>query len=133
MAVTYQVYEWMNMKREVNATPESLSPGTEYDIFTGSVGNSISNSNVVRPNQFVVMDNMSITPFGGASVNLRINTTKYFQNPDITVSEGISGLMSPYPCGNPSDKYTNLTDSVRPSFTLEKIPVYILPGQTRSH
>ena len=68
MAVTYQVYEWMNMKREVNATPESLSPGTEYDIFTGSVGNSISNSNVVRPNQFVVMDNMSITPFGGPVV-----------------------------------------------------------------
>jgi len=130
MAVTYQVYEWMNMKREVNAQPEALAAGGEYDIFTGSVGNSVSNSNVVRSNQFVVMNDMSVTPFSGLSVNLRINTTKYFQNPDTTVSEGVSGLLSPYPCGNPRTKNVTLVDSVRPAFSMEKIPVYILPGQS---
>ena len=130
MAVTYQVYEWMNMKRQVNAQPEALEAGGEYDIFTGSVGNSVSNSNVVRSNQFVVMNDMSVTPFSGLSVNLRINTTKYFQNPDTTVSEGVSGLLSPYPCGNPRNKNNQLVESVRPSFTMEKIPVYILPGQS---
>ena len=130
MAVTYQVYEWMNMKREVNAQPEALEAGGEYDIFTGSVGNSVSNSNVVRSNQFVVMNDMSVTPFSGLSVNLRINTTKYFQNPDTTVSEGVSGLLSPYPCGNPRTKNLTLVESVRPSFSMEKIPVYILPGQS---
>ena len=61
MAVTYQVYEWMNMKRQVNAQPEALAAGGEYDIFTGSVGNSVSNSNVVRSNQFVVMNDISLT------------------------------------------------------------------------
>ncbi len=130
MAVTYQVYEWMNMKRQVNAQPEALAAGGEYDIFTGSVGNSVSNSNVVRSNQFVVMNDMSVTPFSGLSVNIRINTTKYFQNPDTTVSEGVSGLLSPYPCGNPRTKNFTLVESVRPSFSMEKIPVYILPGQS---
>jgi len=130
MAVSYQVYEWMNMKREVNALPEALAAGGEYDIFTGSVGNSISNSNVVRSNQFVVMNDMSVTPFNGLSLNLRINTTKYFQNPDTTVSEGVSGLLSPYPCGNPRNIGFTLSGSIRPSFSMEKIPVYILPGQS---
>ena len=129
MAVTYQVHEWMNSQRTVNSPPEALEERTPYDVFTGTVGNSISNSNLVRSNEFIVLDSLSATPFRGGATQLRINTTLYFINPANTVFRGIPGLSSPYPCGAASGNPSTLTDSVIPCYNMEELPIYILPGQ----
>lgn len=129
MGVTYQSYEWMNVARDVNAVSQVLSSDLSYDIFTGTVGNSISTANLVRPTQFIVIEDVGVTPFSGANLQLVINTTSYFQNPDNTVGGGIPGLAAPYPVGCASGNVTNLTDAVLPFNIMKQIPVYILPGQ----
>ena len=58
-------------------------------------------------------------PQNGGYANIRINTTNYFQNPDVTAQDGIPGLASPYPRG-----YNNILKS----FDLYP-DVYVLPGQ----
>ena len=108
MAVTYQSYEWMNTKRTVNAQPEAMDSNINYDIFTGTTGNSISTANLVRSTQFVVLEEVGLTPFRGANLQLVINTTSYFENPDKTVSQGIPGLASPYPVGFSIRKYCRI-------------------------
>ena len=39
---------------------------------------------------------MPATPYRDGAVQIRINTTDYFQNPDVTNQDGIPGLASPY-------------------------------------
>ena len=129
MAVTYQSYEWMNTKRTVNAQPEAMDSNINYDIFTGTTGNSISTANLVRSTQFVVLEEVGLTPFRGANLQLVINTTSYFENPDKTVSQGIPGLASPYPVGSASGNIAGLTDSILPFGVMKNLPIYILPGQ----
>jgi len=58
-------------------------------------------------------------PQNGGHANIRINTTDYFQNPDVTRQDGIPGLASPYPRG-----YQNILKS----FDLYP-DIYVLPGQ----
>ena len=58
-------------------------------------------------------------PQNGGHANIRINTTDYFQNPDVTRQDGIPGLASPYPRG-----YNNILKS----FDLYP-DIYVLPGQ----
>ena len=83
--------------------------------------------------QFVVIEDLAITPFGGGAAQVRINTTDYFQNPDVTDAVGIPGLASPYPRGsiNTITAPTAATDysALLPSFSLYP-DVYVLPGQT---
>ena len=129
MAITYQSYEWMNTARTVNASPESVDANINYDIFTGNTGNSISTANLVRSTEFIVLEEFGLTPFRGANLQLVINTTSYFQNPDGTVSEGMPGLASPYPVGAASGNITGLTDAVMPFGVMKNLPIYILPGQ----
>ena len=67
-------------------------------------------------------------------VQVRINTTDYFQNPDVTQMNGVPGLASPYPRGSPSGFATAATvttynpDNLLKSFDLYP-DVYVLPGQ----
>ena len=55
----------------------------------------------------------------GGHANIRINTTNYFQNPDVTAQSGIPGLASPYPRG---------VNNILKSFDLYP-DIYVLPGQ----
>ena len=75
----------------------------------------------------VIEDVVCSTVFGGV-VQIRINTTDYFQNPDVTVQNGIPGLASPYPVGSSTDGGVT-TDNCLSSFDLYP-DVYVLPGQT---
>lgn len=137
MAVTYQVWEWTNMatnspERTVNDIPAAITANQEYDLFTGTVGNQTTIPPQVRANQFVVIKEMGVTPTNQSFIQVRINTTDYFQNPDLSAMKGLSANAIPYPCG--ASSYGNGqggdgSSVTIPSFKLEPA-LYILPGQT---
>jgi hypothetical protein len=149
MAVTMQAYEWMNLAplgtagdgveigRSINGRPVTIPPQQPVDIFVGGFGNNVTMPSMVRSTDFVVIDHISCTPFRSSSLNIRINTTDYFQLPDLSPGDansqtnGIPALAIPYPCGsaNGLTDPTNLTEITIPFFEL-KPSIYVLPGQT---
>jgi hypothetical protein len=139
MAMRSQVYEWANLstggtgstiRRVTGATPVAIAADSNVDIFIGGIGNNITKPAETTATQFVVIEDVSCSAFQGGAVQVRINTTDYFQNPDVTVQNGIPGLASPYPVGSSSDGGTT-SDNVLSSFNLYP-DVYVLPGQTWS-
>ena len=83
-----------------------------------------------KATEFIVVDDIGATPFdttadatvflGGAetAVQIRINTTEYFLNPDGSPTFGIPGRAAPYP----------RTNNFYQTFFLDP-EVYVLPGQ----
>jgi hypothetical protein len=138
-----QVYEWSNLqassnqlRRTTSDEPAQLVANREYDIFTGGVGNNITKPAETTATQFIVIEDIAASPVLGSAVQIRINTTDYFQNPDVTDMVGIPGLASPYPRGAPSSLDLALTtaggvgsENILKSFDLYP-DVYVLPGQT---
>jgi len=139
MAMRSQIYEWANLalagsdstiRRVTGSAAVAISPDTDTDIFIGGIGNNITKPAETTATQFVVIEDIATSPWNGSAVQVRINTTDYFQNPDVTDQNGIPGLASPYPRGAPSIA-TGGTDNVLSSFSLYP-DVYVLPGQTWS-
>jgi len=141
MAMRSQVYEWANfatnsvvgtsgsnIRRQSSSIAQTVTAEKALDIFIGGVGNNITKPAETTATQFVVIEDISCSPQAGGAVQVRINTTDYFQNPDVTDMNGIPGLASPYPVGAPSDGVAG-TDNVLSSFNLYP-DVYVLPGQT---
>ncbi|HAI44020.1 MAG TPA: hypothetical protein DCM40_40930, partial [Maribacter sp.] len=139
MAMRSQVYEWANLgpsltspgsvRRQTGAVAVTVTQDIALDIFIGGVGNNITKPAETTATQFVVIEDIACSPQRGGAMQVRINTTDYFQNPDVTSQLGIPGLASPYPVGAPSDPAT--ADNVIKSFNLYP-DVYVLPGQTWS-
>lgn len=143
MSMRSQVYEWSNLqassnqlRRTTSDEPAQLVANREYDIFTGGVGNNITKPAETTATQFIVIEDIAASPVLGSAVQIRINTTDYFQNPDVTDMVGIPGLASPYPRGAPSSLDLSLTtaggvgsENILKSFDLYP-DVYVLPGQT---
>lgn len=143
MSMRSQVYEWANLapvgvssalRRSTADVPKPLTAGREYDLFIGGTGNNITKPAETTATQFIVIEDIACSPHLGGAVQIRINTTDYFQNPDVTDQSGIPGLASPYPRGAPST--VNLSsatplnsDQLLKSFDLYP-DVYVLPGQT---
>ena len=131
MAVRYITYEWASVARENNATPVAVTAGKKYDIFTGGTGNGITIPPRTNSTEFIVVEDLGISPSQGGSMQLSVGTTDYFVNPDGTTPDGIPAEASPYPCGAASSDNTaaggNLI-ALAPSFKLDP-PVYVLPGQ----
>ncbi len=132
-----QVYEWANLavagssssiRRVASAVQVQIPADTSVDIFIGGYGNNITKPAETTATQFVVIEDVACSPAYGGAVQVRINTTDYFQNPDVTVQNGIPGLASPYPVGTSSDGGTT-SDNILSSFNLYP-DVYVLPGQT---
>tara|TARA_R110001606_G_scaffold116710_1_gene245881 strand:+ start:1190 stop:1813 length:624 start_codon:yes stop_codon:yes gene_type:complete len=133
MAMRSQIYEWANfgtsVRRSANATAQTVTANQALDIFIGGVGNNITKPAETTATQFVVIEDISASPHNGGSAQVRINTTDYFQNPDVTVMSGIPGRASPYPVGAPTT--AGGSDNTLSSFNLYP-DVYVLPGQTWS-
>ena len=100
MAMRSQVYEWANLstggagstiRRVTGATPVAVAADSNVDIFIGGIGNNITKPAETTATQFVVIEDVSCSAFQGGAVQVRINTTDYFQNPDVTVQNGIPG------------------------------------------
>ena len=90
MAITHQSWEWSNINnvdesqnpiRAINGTPMTLIANQPYDVFTGSVGNRTTIPPASRATQFIVLEELGVTPTGGSSLQIVVNTTSYFQNP----------------------------------------------------
>ena len=98
------------------------------EVFTSMFGRIMRTA----ATEFVVIEDIGCSPYVEYTVDytdivvddvdvfiqIRINTTEYFLQPDGSQSNGIPGRASPYPRSN----------NVYPSFKLEP-DVYVLPGQ----
>ena len=143
MSMRSQVYEWSNLQANANQLrrttadlPVAVVKDREYDIFTGGLGNNITKPAETTATQFIVIEDVAASPLLSGAVQIRINTTDYFQNPDVTDMSGIPGLASPYPRGANSSIDTALAtagavgdQNILKSFDLYP-DVYVLPGQT---
>ena len=132
MGMRSQVYEWSNLapenqtsslRRTTDAVPVDVPVNREYDIFIGGIGNNITKPAETTATQFIVIEDIACSAYYGGAIQVRINTTEYFQNPDVTAMAGVAGNASPYPRGI-SDGANNLLKS----FDLYP-DVYVLPGQ----
>ena len=142
MAMRSQIYEWTNLstsgsnssiRMTTDPFEKSVSGDKKTDIFIGGIGTNITKPAETTATQFVVIEDIATSAHANSAVQVRINTTDYFQNPDITDQVGVPGLASPYPRGTASDGATAPTagDNVLPSFSLTP-EIYVLPGQTYS-
>ena len=140
MSMRSQVYEWSNLgsgnnlRRSTNDQPEALAANTEYDIFTGGIGNNITKPAETTATQFIVIEDIACSPTLEGSVQIRINTTDYFQNPDVTNMNGIPGRASPYPRGTGYIDAATVATPMDGTYLLKSFDlypdVYVLPGQT---
>ena len=92
MAMRSQVYEWANLatgtngssiRRVADAVPQAIAADTSIDIFIGGTGNNITKPAETTATQFVVIEDVACSAYRGGAVQVRINTTDYFQNPDV--------------------------------------------------
>lgn len=136
MAMRSQIYEWTNLapsgagstlQRRSTDDVVAIADGTQLSIFTGGIGYNTTKPAETTATQFVVIEDIACTPTNGdlkgGSVQVRINTTEYFQNPDVTAMAGVAGNASPYPRG-----ISDGTNNLLKSFDLYP-DVYVLPGQ----
>jgi hypothetical protein len=141
-----QVYQWCSQTGTAATSAADAQAGTSMSIFIGGFGNNITKPAETTATQFVVIEDVSVSPtaflFTGigtgsdvyrgliagnvatgvagnrAFIQVRINTTDYFLDPDNVGNDGIPGAASPYP---------RSTD-FQPCFNLYP-DVYVLPGQ----
>ena len=146
MAMRSQIYEWDASRTDGGGSAITGSgtaqAGRRLSIFVGGFGNNITKPAETTATEFVVIEDIAISPSaflkadnvaepvyrgltqanglaGGRSfVQVRINTTDYFLDPDNIPNDGIPGTASPYP----------RSIDFQPSFNLYP-DVYVLPGQ----
>jgi len=141
MSMRSQVYEWANLstnatsgfmlRRGLNAVAVPIPIDRELSVFTGQYGNNITKPAETTATQFVVIEDLAASAYIGGAVQVVINTTSYFQNPDVTQQSGVPGTASPYPRGS-SDTVpvANTDNGVQLLNAFELTPdVYVLPGQ----
>tara|TARA_B100000683_G_scaffold55938_1_gene53528 strand:- start:5664 stop:6305 length:642 start_codon:yes stop_codon:yes gene_type:complete len=145
MSMRSQVYEWDASLG--TAMTVATSVGQRTSIFVGGVGNNITKPAETTATEFVVIEDIATTPSLGcwagvtdntvirgllvdgtagtaglagprSYVQVRINTTDYFLDPDNIPNDGIPGAASPYP----------RSINFQPCFNLYP-DVYVLPGQ----
>ena len=117
-----------SLRRTTTDIAVALPALREIDLFIGGYGNNITKPAETTATQFVVIEDISCSPWLNGNVQIRINTTDYFQNPDVTNMYGIPGMASPYPRGAAST-LDGVLDQLLKSFDLYP-DVYVLPGRT---
>lgn len=136
MAITIQNYEWRLTGQGAYVATDYPSAGNDLSLFISPFGNRIEIPPFVKEDEFVVISHFGSTPgvladpvlAGGVLSNwipngflqIVINTTGYYQDPQNTWEYGISGDAAPYPLG--------LTDI--PAHYILTPPIYVLPEQT---
>ena len=147
MTITKQNYLWCFNPARMLAQGRPLpSPGEQFSIFTSQYGEAMLNiaerqgeliteSNLIREDHFIVIDDFGSTSGVAANaVNDGFNTTNwvpngfvqisidgvwYYQNPEDIKSWGVSGDASPFP----KDITSNFGYLLEPN-------IYVLPFQT---
>lgn len=145
MSMRSQVYEWDSTNYGTGVALPAA--GRSVSIFVGGFGNNITKPAETTATEFVVIEDIAVTPSTSSAteqlvppslkyrglliattgtgvagprayVQVRINTTDYFLDPDNVPNDGIPGTASPYP----------RSVDFQPSFNLYP-DVYVLPGQ----
>ena len=85
MSMRSQVYEWSNMapywtvisslRRTTTDIAVALPALREIDLFIGGYGNNITKPAETTATQFVVIEDISCSPWLNGNVQIRINTT----------------------------------------------------------
>ena len=136
MAIRRQAHEWRNimpigetviLNSHPVLVPQDvhtifMPAGIPVDIFIGNVGNTLDIPAELKAFQYIVLDAIAVWP-QHLSAQIYVNTTRYFQNPDGSVSEGISGKVVPFPNGQDGILNYDYLEGLNP-------PLYISPGQT---
>ena len=130
-----QVFEWRNIMPVgetviLNKYPilkpndvhtAALLANIPIDIFIGGVGNNLDIPGELKAYQFVVIDAIAVWPQTLAA-QVYVNTTRHFQDPDGTVTMGLSGNIVPFPNGHNGVFNYDYREGLTPS-------IYIAPGQ----
>ena len=144
MAIKKQLYTWELYGDGTQGTNPAIYPaaGTSHSILYGAFGNvqAGGQTGLIKEDHFVVIDKIASKPgisptdfttatSGGVTsltswnpnmfVNIVIDTTGYYQDPQNVFANGVSGTASPYP----------RQDQVMPYYDLWP-PIYVLPDQT---
>ncbi len=144
MSLRRQAYEWRNIVPGTTSTVSNtghpiltydaagavqarviqLNADQPIDIMVGDIGNNLEMPAELRAHQFIIIDSLGCWPFQ-AALNIRIGTTRYFQNPDGVPDRGMPARAMPFQPITVTSGQQNLGyyDSLVP-------PVYVLPGQT---
>ena len=121
MSMRSQVYEWANLapsgqtstlRRTTSDLPVALPANRELDLFIGGYGNNITKPAETTATQFVVIEDIACAAQANGNVQIRINTTDYFQNPDVTNMLGMSFLTHFWVVGLLLLKHTMATEVV---------------------
>lgn len=101
-----------------------IAGGHPTPVFTGMHGNNLKTSAHVLAIQMVIIDSLSCWP-PEANVNVFVNDTYYFEAPDYSAINGLSGFTVPFPEPNYPQYFTveSFKDGIDP-------PIYIFPGDT---
>lgn len=136
MAIRRQLYEWDLFGNGAFNADDFPDAGVQYSIFTGGYGTLVNEVNLVKDDEFLVLDKIScssgVSPQGSEvnggvltkwipnmEIQVVIDTTGYYRDPQNVYSSGVSGMASPYPATLQDIPYYSLTP-----------PIYILTGQT---
>lgn len=108
MPIRRQGFQWEIVDLG-NLPPKRLEDlENPQSIFVSGFGNAtLKKRNTTGDDQFIVIQYFGSTPgvwpstgdnwVPGGYVNIDIETTSYFLNPDGTQSKGVSGTLAPYP------------------------------------
>jgi len=140
MAIRKQFFEWELIGNGRSGWDASAYPpaGSEHSIFVGDYGLIAGQTSFVKETQFIVIEKIASSP--GVSPNtfrtngipvelvqwspniflqVVIDTTGYYRDPQNLYSPGISGMASSYPSSTTRMAYYDLWP-----------PIYVLPDQT---
>ncbi len=102
-----------------------LIPGGQpIGLFTGGWGNNIKTSAHVLDNQMVIIDALACWP-PDANLNIFVDENYYYDAPDYSAINGLSGYTVPFPEPNYGDLFTveSFKNCIDP-------PIYVMPGST---
>ena len=136
MGIRRELYEWDITGVDVNTVNDLPTAGQEFSIFSTEFGSAIEQTALVAEDSFIVINRVSckqgVSPneyeLDGTTltkwnpnmfIQIVVNTTGFYRDPQNLYSAGISGMASPYPQTVYRTKYYDLYP-----------PVYVLPDQT---
>ena len=151
MAIARQAYEWRAVVPEGTSvsktghtvlgrwTSEDQTAGRHYsetivvpdlpegfpvDIWTGGKGNNLKTSAMLKADQLIIIDGLACWP-PDANINVFVDDTYYFEAPDYSSIDGLTGNMVPFPEPNARNIFTHETfrDGLYP-------PIIVEPGST---
>jgi hypothetical protein len=126
MAVTRQAYEWravVPQGQEVNKTGHpilgkndlaytntfvvpSLEAGHPVDIMWGGKGNNLRTSANTKATQLIIIDGLACWP-PQSNINVYVDDHYFFEAPDYSAVNGLSGNMVPFPEPNARNIFTH--------------------------